>query len=82
MFDGVSIPDGVGEVIATGLGVSDEESSALVLLQQQLLLGLYPLDLPKIPPATRDIFEDSECDGSIIKNQEEGPNIRVTQFMF
>ena len=69
MFDGVSIPDGVGEVIATGLGVSDEESSALVLLQQQLLLGLYPLDLPKIPPATRDIFQNSECNGSIIRNQ-------------
>ena len=69
MFDGVSIPDGEGEVVATGLGVSDEESSVLVLLQQQLLLGLYPLDLPKIPPATRDIFQNFKCDGSIITIQ-------------
>ena len=53
VFDGVSIPDGEGEVVATRLGVSDEESSVLVLLQQQLLLSLYPLDLSKIPPGTR-----------------------------
>ena len=52
MLDGVSVSYGEGEVVATRLGVSDEERSVLVLLKQQLLLGLYPLDLPKIPPGT------------------------------
>ena len=55
VFDGVSIPDGEGEVVATRLGVSDEESSVLVLLQQQLLLSLYPLDLSKIPSEKKNM---------------------------
>ena len=69
VFDGVAVPDGERVVVPAGLGVADEEGPVLVLLQQQLLLGLYPLDLPKIPPATRDIFQNSECNGSIIRNQ-------------
>ena len=80
MFDGVPIPDGEGEVVSTGLWVSDEESSMLVLLQKKLLLGLYPLDLPKIPPATRDQFKNLKYNGSIITIQEEELILGVTQF--
>ena len=58
VFDGVPIPDREREVVATGLRVSDQKSSVLVLLQKELLLRLYPLDLPKIPPEMRKMFEN------------------------
>ena len=51
VLDGVAVPDGERVVVPAGLGVPDEEGPVLVLLQQQLLLRLNPLDLAEVPPA-------------------------------
>ena len=38
-----------------GFGVPDEEGAVLILGHQQLLLGLDPLDLAKVPPGIQII---------------------------
>ena len=54
VFDGVAVPDGEREVVAARLRISDQERSMLVLLQKQLLLRLYPLDLAEVPPGREE----------------------------
>ena len=74
MFDGVAVPDREREVVAARLRISDQECSVLVLLQKQLLLRLYPLDLAEVPPAReescfifeRKLHEDHEKEGIFI----------------
>ena len=51
MLDSVAVPDRERVVVPSGLGVPDEERSVLVLLQQEFLLRLNPLDLAEVPPA-------------------------------
>ena len=49
VLDRVAVADREREVVAPGLGVSDEERAVLVLRQQQLLLRLDALDLAEVP---------------------------------
>ncbi len=57
VLDGVAVPDWERVIVPPGLGVADEEGAVLVLSNQQLLLGLNPLDLAKVPSWKEKKFE-------------------------
>ena len=56
VFDSVAVPDRERKVVAARLRISDQEGSVLVLLQKQLLLCLYPLDLAEVPPGREESY--------------------------